>query len=52
MAPYDASTVENSVAAIGKRTQGGALLVVGDFNTNLVATEGQERDNVISAALE
>ena len=40
MSPYDASTVEDVVAAMSKQPQGAALLVVGDFNTDLAAPEG------------
>ena len=39
--PDDASTVEDVVAAIGKRPWGVALLMFEDFNTNLAAPEGQ-----------
>ena len=51
LAPDDASTVEDVVADIGKQHQGGALLMLVDFNTSLVAPEGQERDEGIPEAL-
>ena len=35
LSPYNASTIEGVVAAIVQRPRGGALLVVGDFNTDL-----------------
>ena len=41
MAPDDASTIEDSVAAISKRPWGVVLLVVYNFNTNLAALEGR-----------
>ena len=41
LAPKNSLTIEYVVAAIGKRPQGAALLVVGDFNTNLAAPEGR-----------
>ena len=50
-APNNASTVEDVVADIGKQHQGGALLMLVDFNTSLVAPEGQERDEGIPEAL-
>ena len=39
LAPDDALIIEGVVAAIGKRPQGAALLVVGYFNTALAAPE-------------
>ena len=51
LAPGNASTVEDVVAAIVKRPQGGALVVVGDFNTNLDATLVGERYEGIELAL-
>ena len=43
LAPDNASTKEDGVAAIGKRPRRAALLVVGDFNTDLAATAGRDR---------
>ena len=40
LAPENASTIEDVVVDISQRPQGSAVLVVGDFNTNLAATEG------------
>ena len=51
LAPDDASNIEDVVAAIGKRLQGAALLVVGDFKKNLAASEGKDRYEGITAAL-
>ena len=51
MAPYKSSTIEDVVAAISKQPRGGALLVVGNFNTDLAAPKGRERYKGISAAL-
>ena len=42
LAPDNASTIEDVVAAIGKRPQGAALVVVGNFNTYLATPEGRE----------
>ena len=50
-APDGASTIEDVVAAISKRPRGGALLVVSNFNTDLVVPEGRERDEGVAAAL-
>ena len=49
MVPDDASTVEEVVAAISQQPQGDALMVVGDFNTDLSALEGRVRDEEITA---
>ena len=46
------STKEDVVAAIGTRPRGGALLVIGDFNTDLAATEGREWDEGLLEVLE
>ena len=51
LVPDGASTIEDVVAAIGKRPRGGALLLVGDFNTDLAALEVREQDEGIVAAL-
>ena len=40
LAPDDALTIEEVVAATSQRPWGAALLVVGDFNTELGAPEG------------
>ena len=47
MPPDDASTIEDVIAATRQRPRGGALMVVGNFNTDLVAPEGQEQDGEI-----
>ena len=44
-------TIEDVVAAISKWPQGAALLLVGDFNTNLAAPAGQVQEEGIAAAL-
>ena len=51
LTPENTSTKEDVVAAISKRPRGAALLVVGNFNTNLAAPEGWERNEGIAAAL-
>ena len=51
MAPDYASTIDDAVTAIGKLNWGAALLVVGNFNTNLDLLEVRERNEVIAAAL-
>ena len=40
LAPDDASTIEDVVAAVSKQPRGVALLVAGNFNTDLAAPEG------------
>ena len=52
LAPDDALTIEDVVSAIGKQTWGAVLLVVRDFNTELAALEGQDRENKIIVYLE
>ena len=47
MALDNASAIEDVVAAIIRSPQGDALLVVGNFNTDLAAPEGWERDKSI-----
>ena len=47
LAPEDSSTIEDVFASISQRPRGTALLVVGDFDTNLEAPEGRERDEEI-----
>ena len=51
LAPDNASTIEDVVAAIGKRPRGDMLVVVGDLNTDLAAPEVRKWDEGISAAL-
>ena len=51
LAPDDASKIEDVLAAISQRPRGAALLVVGDFNTDLDAPEDRERDEGIAAAM-
>ena len=51
LAPDKNLTIEDVIAAIIQRTRRGALLVVGDLNTNLTAPEGRARDKVIVAAM-
>ena len=51
MAPYDASTLENVIAAIRKRPRGGVLVVAGYFNNNLATPEGRDWDEGIAAAM-
>ena len=48
LAPYNASTINDIFAAISKRPQGAALLVVGNFNTKLAAPEGRDQDEGIA----
>ena len=50
-APDDASTIDDVVAAIRQWPQGPALLVVGNFHTDMVIPEGWERDGGIAAAM-
>ena len=52
MAPDYASTIENVVAAFSQRPQGAALMVVGNFNNNLAAPEGQAWDEDFAAAMD
>ena len=51
LAPDDASTIEDVVAAISQRPWGAALIVVVDFNTDLAVPEGREQDEEITAAM-
>ena len=51
LAPENASTIDNVVAAISQQPRGATLLVVGDFNTDLDAPKGRERDEGIAAAM-
>ena len=50
--PYNALTIENVMVAISQRPQGGALLVAGDFNTNLSAPKRWTRDEEIAVAMD
>ena len=52
LAPDDALTIEDVFTAIIQRSQGAALLVVGDFNTKLDVPEGRVMDKDIAAAME
>ena len=52
MPPDDASTIEDVVAAISKRPQGAAIMVVRNFNTKLAVPEVWEQDEGIAAVLE
>ena len=51
LVPYNSSTIEDVVAAIRHCPWEGALLVVVDYNTDLVAPEGGEQDEDIVAAM-
>ena len=51
LAPDENSTIEDVILAIGQRPRRGALLVAGNLNTNLAASEGRARDKVIAAAM-
>ena len=51
LAPDDALTIEDIVAAISQRPQGAALLVVGNFYTDLAAPEGRAWDKEIAVAM-
>ena len=51
-APDDASTIDDVVAAISQQPKGAALLVVGNFNTNLAATEGRAQDEEVAADMD
>ena len=52
LAQEDASPIEEFVMAISQWPWGAALLVVGDFNTNLALLEGWERDEEIAVDME
>ena len=51
MAPDNALTIEDVVADIRQWPQGDELLVIGNFNTNLAAPEGQAWDELIEAVM-
>ena len=49
LAPENALTIDDIVEATSQRPWGATMVVVGYFNTNLAASEGQERDKGIAA---
>ena len=49
--PDDAQTIERLVTALGDQPRGTALLVAGDLNTDLGATENDRRGSEIAAAM-
>ena len=51
LAPDDAQTIERVVTAMGDQPRGTALLVPGDLNTDLEATDNYRRGSEIVAAL-
>ena len=51
MAPDENSTIEDVIVAISQSPRRGALLLVGNLNTNLTAPEGRARDEEIAAAM-
>ena len=51
LAPDNARTIERVVMALGDQPRGTALLVVGDFNTDLGDTASNGRGTEIAAAL-
>ena len=51
IAPDDARTIERVVTALGDQPRGTALLVAGDFNTDLGETASDRRGTKIAAAL-
>ena len=51
LASEDASKIEDVIAAISQKSQGVALLVVGNFNANLVAPEVRAKDGEIASAI-
>ena len=48
LAPDNTSTIETVVEAIRERPKGAELMVAGDFNINLAATEGYQRGESIA----
>ena len=52
MDPENALIIEDVIVAISQRPRGAALLVVGNFNTNLAAPEVRERYEGIVVAME
>ena len=51
LASDNALTIEDVIAAISQRPLGAALLVVGDFSTNLVVLEVRDQDKGIAEAV-
>ena len=51
IAPNDASTIEDIIVSIRRRTQVTKLLVAGDFNLDLAEPEGTMRAEEITASL-
>ena len=51
LAPDDAWTIERLVMALGDQPRGTALLVAGDLNTDLGATENDRRGSEIATAM-
>ena len=51
LAPDDARTIDRVVTAMGDQPRGTALLVAGDLNTDLGATDNGRRGSEIAAAL-
>ena len=51
IAPDDARTIERVVTALGDQLRGTALLVAGDFNTDVGDTASDGRGAEIAAAL-
>ena len=51
LAPKDARTIELVVTALGDQPRGTALVVAGDFNTDLGETASDRRGTEIAAAL-
>ena len=44
MAPYDDSSIERDISAIGQRPHGAKLLVTRDFNNNLEGSKVNYQD--------
>ena len=51
LAPDNAETIEQVVAALGDKLRGTALIVVGDLNTDLGDTKNHRRGSEIAAAM-
>ena len=49
VAPRDASTLDNVIAAIGHQPRGTEILLAGDFNTVLELPDGNKRDKATVA---
>ena len=52
MAPNNASSIERVSGGIGQRPWGTVMLVAGNFNPDLVKSEGNARYEAISEAVE